>query len=270
MLSATVLIPTHDHQDMITRAIASVMRQTVQDFEVFVVGDGVPDPTRALMANICSEDARVRFFDNPKGPRTGETHRHQALQEASGKVVCYLADDDLWLPSHLAAMLEAAEAADFFHTLHVGVSPEAGMYFFPSNLEDIAVRSLMCQIVANRFGLSFCGHTLDAYRSLPFGWRTSPEGVPTDLHMWRQFLLQPGIQAKTVFRATALGFAASLRKDWRPEQRLEEMDRWLNESGEADFPVKLNEWLLEYASKSFAGMNMLANAGMLSVNKQAR
>lgn len=270
MVRATILIPTHDHQDMITRAIASVKRQTVQDFEVFVVGDGVPDPTRALMEKICSEDARVRFFDNPKGPRTGEIHRHHALQEASGKVVCYLADDDLWLPSHLAVMLEAAEQADFFHTLHVGVSPETGMYFFPSNLEDHVLRSLMCQVVANRFGLSFCGHTLGAYRSLPFGWQTSPEGVPTDLHMWRQFLLLSGVRAKTVFQPTALGFAAPQRKDWSHEQRLQELDHWLNESGAADFPVRLNEWLLEFASKRFAGLDILANSGMLSVNKQAR
>lgn len=232
---------------MILRAIASVKRQSVQDYEVFVIGDGVPDATRALMAGVCEEDSRFRFFDHPKGPRTGETYRHQALQEAKGAVVCYLADDDLWLPDHLATMLEAGRDADFFHSLHVGVDPESGFYLFPCNLADKAVRDLMVQAQENRFGLSFSGHTLDAYRSLPFGWRTAPDGVPTDLHMWRQFLQEPQVRAKTLVLASALSFAASLRKDWSQEQRLQELDRWLDISSGADFPVRLNELLARTA-----------------------
>lgn len=261
-------MPTHDHRDMIIRAIASVKRQTVQDFEVFIVGDGVPDQTRVLMAQACGEDDRFRFFDNPKGPRTGETYRHRALQEAKGEVVCYLADDDLWLPSHLATMLEAGRDADFFHSLHAGVHPETGFYFLPSNLEDKAVRDMMCHTSANRFGLSFCGHTLSAYRSLPFGWRTSPDGVPTDLHMWRQFLLEQRIRAKTLFQATALSFAASLRNAWGQNQRLQELDHWLNASHDANFPSRLNEALLAFAARNYAALDMLAKSGLLSVAKK--
>lgn len=269
MVKATIVIPTHDHHDLIIRAIASAKRQTVQNFEVFIIGDGIPDQTRALMAQVCDGDERFRFFDNPKGPRTGETYRHHALQEAEGEIVCYLADDDLWLPNHLAIMLEAGRNADFFHSLHVGVRPETGFYFFPSNLEDKVVRDLMCHTLANRFGLSFCGHTLSAYRSLPFGWRTSPDEVPTDLHMWRQFLLEPHIRARTVSQATALSFAASLRKGWSQDQRRQELDHWLNESRKANFPFELNETLLANAAKNYAALDMLATAGLLKVvNKQ--
>lgn len=265
MAQATILIPTHDHQEMILRSIASIKRQTMQDFEVFVIGDGVPERTRVLMAEVCAADGRFRFFDNPKGPRTGETYRHHALQEASGKVVCYLADDDLWLPDHLEAMLEASEEADFFHTLHAGVNAEGNIYFFPSNLEDTAVRSLMYHTAANRFGLSFCGHTLSAYRSLPVGWHTAPEGVPTDLHMWRQFLVQDTIRAKTIFRATALGFASPQRKGWSMDQRLKELDHWLSISHEASFSMKLQDKLIEFTCINFSGVDMLVRSGLMKV-----
>lgn len=267
-MPATVVIPTHDHRDMILRAIASIKRQTLQDFEVFVIGDGVPDETRMLMSKVCEDDKRFRFFDFPKGQRTGETYRHRVLQEASGEIVCYLADDDLWLPNHLETMLRASEDADFFHSLHAGVNADSSMYFYPSNLSDDTVRSLMCQTTANRFGLSFCGHTLSAYRTLPEGWSTAPEGVPTDLHMWRQFLLQETIRAKTVFRITALGFAAPLRKGWTLDQRLEELDQWLNASVEAGFQLAMQEKLLEFASRSFAAVGMLAISGMLRVARK--
>jgi glycosyltransferase involved in cell wall biosynthesis len=265
VLQATIIIPTHDHRDMILRAIASIKRQTLQDFEVFVIGDGVPDETRMLMTKACEEDKRFRFFDYPKGQRTGETYRNRALQEANGEIVCYLADDDLWLPNHLEAMLRASEDADFFHSLHAGVNPDGSMFFFPSNLNDNTVRSLMCHTTANRFGLSFCGHTLSAYHALPSGWHTAPEGVPTDLHMWRQFLLQETVRARTVFRVTALGFAAPLRMGWSLDQRLEELDRWLNFSLQDGFLVEIQGRLLEFASKGFAGVDMLAKSGMLRV-----
>src|SRR2546425_60792 len=43
----TVLIPTHDHGDLIEFPLRSVLNQTLQDFEVFVAGDGMTDEGRA-------------------------------------------------------------------------------------------------------------------------------------------------------------------------------------------------------------------------------
>jgi hypothetical protein len=119
----------------------------------------------------------------------------------------------------------------------------------------------MCDTLANRFGLSFGGHTLAAYHSLPFGWRTAPDGVPTDLHMWRQFLLEPGVRAKTLFLATALNFAALPRQGWSHLQRLQELDKWLSESGAADFQMSLNR-KLSAARRKHAFLDTLARMGL--------
>ena len=94
MTLATVLIPTYNHGSLLRYSVASALRQTVRDLEIFIVGDGVPDATREIVAEL-QHDPRVRFFDNPKGPRHGELHRHAALRQASGEIVCYLSDDDL-------------------------------------------------------------------------------------------------------------------------------------------------------------------------------
>ena len=53
MTAATVLIPTHEHVEPLRHAVASAQAQTLADFELFIVGDGVTDATRAL------EDRRV-------------------------------------------------------------------------------------------------------------------------------------------------------------------------------------------------------------------
>jgi glycosyltransferase involved in cell wall biosynthesis len=47
MTAATVLIPTHSHVEPLRHAVASVQQQGLRDFELFIVGDGVTDATRA-------------------------------------------------------------------------------------------------------------------------------------------------------------------------------------------------------------------------------
>ena len=73
-----MLIPTHDHTETLRFSIAGALAQTVQDLEVFVIGDGAPDVTREVVAEFARKDSRVRYFENPKGRRFGELHRHAA------------------------------------------------------------------------------------------------------------------------------------------------------------------------------------------------
>ena len=82
---ATVLIPTFNHGPTLRQSVGSVFDQTVSDLEIFIVGDGVPDMTREIVTELMSQDERIRFFDNPKGPRTGEIHRHRACPRGRGE-----------------------------------------------------------------------------------------------------------------------------------------------------------------------------------------
>ena len=145
MLAATVLVPTHDHGPTLRRSIATALEQTVSDLEVLVVGDGAPDVTRELMAELASSDPRVRFFDNPKGPRHGEEHRHAALQEARGEIVCYLSDDDLWLPEHVETLQALLSESDFAHTLPLRIDPDGRIHHWRVDLELPFYRELLLQ-----------------------------------------------------------------------------------------------------------------------------
>jgi GalNAc5-diNAcBac-PP-undecaprenol beta-1,3-glucosyltransferase len=224
-VSATVLVPTHDHGPTLRYSIASALAQTVSDLELLVVGDGAPDVTRELVVELASTDPRVRYFDNPKGARHGEEHRHEALREAQGEIVCYLSDDDLWLPDHVEHMQALLSESDFAHTLPLWVGTDGRIQHWRVDLGLPFFRELLLR-GENRVPHCCAGHTLELYRRLPAGWRPGPEGLPSDLHMWQQILSVPGCRAVSGSRPTVLHFPSHDRTAWSSEQRLDELDAW--------------------------------------------
>jgi hypothetical protein len=239
-MEATVIIPTHDHQDTLLHSIASAQAQTVRDIQIFVIGDGAPDRTREIVTGMASADARIRYFEFPKGPRCGEIHRAPVLSEARGRCVCYLCDDDLWMPTHVGRMCEALADADFAHCMGLSV---------PENGEALVVNGFDLGYPADRirltngnfgFGLSCGAHTLESYRRLPRGWCTAPAGLNTDVHMWRQFLEQPWCRAVSLPFQTVLKFSATGRKTWSVARRTAELAVWRERIGQPGFAEKLS------------------------------
>jgi hypothetical protein len=64
----------------------------------------------------------------------------------------------------------------------------------------------MCSELRNAIPLSGAAHTRAFYARLPHGWRTSPEDVWTDLHMWRQILAVPDVRVAFGEHPTVLVF----------------------------------------------------------------
>ncbi len=246
---ATVLIPTHNHGRLLTHSVNSALNQTVPDLEVFVVGDGVDEETRAAALSAAARDPRVRFFDFPKGPRHGEIHRHAALQEARGRIICYQSDDDLWLPGHVEQMLDLLRDADFAHALAMFIAAEQVISVCVGHLAEPATQERM-RGRWNFIPLGNGAHTLELYRRLPFGWRTTPAGIWTDLYMWQQILAVDGVRAVSGRRPTVLHFPSPARVGWTLEQRERELIAWEARMQSPDFERELTLETLESALKA--------------------
>ena len=261
-IRATVLIPTHDHGPMLCYAARSALAQTMSNIEVFIVGDGASDATREAAARLVAEDPRVRFFDNPKGPNRGEGHRHAALQHAQGEIVCYLPDDDLWLPDHIETVHSLLQQADFAHTLPIWVGPNGSVGTWNVDLAAPFFRQML-QSGANRVPFGCGAHTLAMYRQLP-GWRTAAPGLLrdlTDLSMWQQFLAHPACRIVGSVRPTAVTFPNPQRRDWSLEERVEELARWTRRLAD---PSGREGFLMEVlASEAHEGALLEVHAGAL-------
>ena len=255
MPTATVVLPTHDHASTLPYALDAVQRQTVADLDIAVVGDGVRDDTREVVAARMREDARIRFLDRPKGERHGERYRHEALADARSAIVCYACDDDLWLPWHVETLRSALEEADFAHVLPLDIDADGRAVV---TLFDAAHPGNRAGMERYRigFGLASAGHTLAAYRRLPHGWRPAPPGTASDLHMWRQFM-DAEARIRTVFRPTVLHFGVPLRRDWSAERRAEELARWSADMRAPDAELRFARLALDGAGARYGASTAL-------------
>ncbi len=223
-MRATVIIPTFDHGPLLKYSVESALKQTVADIEIFVVGDGVPAEHREAVFAAVRSDSRIRFFDFEKGARHGEIWRHEALGKATGEIVCYLSDDDLWFPEHVEVMEELLADADFANTLpvHAEVTGELNIYAVDLALPEYHERF---RAGHNRVPLTCAAHTMAAYRRSA-GWRTTPAGIPTDLYMWQEMLRPANNRAISGFQPTAVNFPTPFRKDWTLKEREAELKSW--------------------------------------------
>lgn len=102
---ASIVIPTRDRPQLVARATASALAQTMADLEVLVVDDGSVEPVRL------PGDGRVRLIrqERPRGPCAA---RNLAVAAARGRWITFLDDDDQLEPDMLAASLRAARGSD--------------------------------------------------------------------------------------------------------------------------------------------------------------
>ncbi len=217
-VQATIILPTTaDRGLLLPFCVRSVQQQTVQAFELFIIGDGVDETTRAVITDLQQQDSRIHFFDHPKHSRRGEVYRHQALQQARGTVVAYICDRDLWLPNHLQTLADHLQTATLVTT----------NYFYVQRNQALVLPYLPVSPRQTARGiLSAAGHRLDFYHTLPYGWRTTPANRPTDQYMWEQMLAQPDCRVVVAWQPTLLYFKRNDHPGWPTARRYEELARW--------------------------------------------
>lgn len=91
----TVLMPAYNAARFVREAVASILNQTFDDFELLIVDDGSIDSTAAVIESI--SDSRIRLVRNQKNLGLIET-LNRGIELAEGRYIARMDADDISLP----------------------------------------------------------------------------------------------------------------------------------------------------------------------------
>lgn len=104
----SVLMPTYAHAAFIRRALDSLQRQRLADWELLIVDDGSPDETQAIVEPYLG-DPRIRYTRLLHNVGLGAA-LNVGLDQATADLIAYLPSDDVIYADHLQSLVALLDA----------------------------------------------------------------------------------------------------------------------------------------------------------------
>ena len=121
----SVIVPVHNKEPHIRRAIESIRQQSHRSLEILVVDDASTDGSMDVVHSV--DDERIRVFSRSEPGPGGYAARNLAIENARGRWLTFLDADDEWRPDHLATLDSLSQSCpdvDFLSTGWVKVDPK--------------------------------------------------------------------------------------------------------------------------------------------------
>ena len=113
-IAVSVIIPTHNRRERLTRAVESVRAQTFPDWNLLIVNDGSSDGTDRDWSD--AVDPRIRYLRTRH--RGVSAARNLGIQQARSPWIAFLDSDDTWLPNKLETQLTALDSHPGYLAVH--------------------------------------------------------------------------------------------------------------------------------------------------------
>lgn len=140
----SVIITTYKRNNMIGRAIDSVLKQTYKNIEIIVVDDNDPNTEYRKL----TEDKMSQYTDNinfkyikHEKNRNGAAARNTGIKESSGEIVCFLDDDDWFFEDKVEKQVEYLLNNSKFNGVYCGWD-RAGKVVLPTKEGDLSYELL--------------------------------------------------------------------------------------------------------------------------------
>ena len=87
----SIILPTFNRADVISRAIESVINQTYSNYELIIVDDGSSDNTSAIVSKYTSGVKYIKQLNSGVS-----SARNTGIRSSSGKYIAFIDSDDAW------------------------------------------------------------------------------------------------------------------------------------------------------------------------------
>lgn len=103
MTVVSVVIPTYNRAEALSRSIDSALAQTFENFEIIIVDDSSTDETPAVVESYDDDRIKYQRLDRNRGANVS---RNRGIEIAEGDLLSFLDSDDELHPEHLERVVE--------------------------------------------------------------------------------------------------------------------------------------------------------------------
>lgn len=139
----SVVMPVFNGEDHLRKAVDSILRQSMDDFELIIVDDGSTDRSRLILSSYT--DSRIRIIEN--GCNIGlAASLNKGVEAARGIFIARMDSDDVSYPERLARQVEVLlnePTLDLVATRAITIDDKnqiSGFFPWAVNHEDICSR----------------------------------------------------------------------------------------------------------------------------------
>lgn len=107
----SIILPVYNSEQYLDHTIASVLQQTMPDFELLAIDDCSTDSSLQLIQRWAEKDNRIRVIQNEKNQGVASV-RNWGIQLAGGQYIAFLDSDDNWHSDKLQAQISWMKEQD--------------------------------------------------------------------------------------------------------------------------------------------------------------
>jgi len=112
----SVVVPTYSRARNLAAALESVAQQDYPDIQLIVVSDNPPESQAAADARVVFDNFRKSYsninaeFVQHRYNRNGAAARNSGIIRSNGEFICFLDDDDIYLPGRISTAVAALQS----------------------------------------------------------------------------------------------------------------------------------------------------------------
>lgn len=166
----SIILCTYNRATLLPRAIRSVLRQTVREWELIIIDDGSRDETYPVAQQFFENDERMVYcYQSNRGLAHA---RNRGLQLASGNVICFVDSDDELAPTHLeqrVRYLQRHPSVDFLYGGMKLIGPKEKQYVVDLTNPKKKIHLSKCYVGGTFFFRKEVLKKVPGFRAIPFG-----------------------------------------------------------------------------------------------------
>lgn len=143
----SVVIPAYNAASYIGETIESVINQTYQNWELWIIDDGSKDNTETVVLPYLEKDSRIKYIKQKNTGVSGA--RNHGMSCANGEIIALLDADDVWTNTNLSEKIICFEVNPSISYVFSGYykidknSNRIGNDFFKGSDEDVLTKRLL-------------------------------------------------------------------------------------------------------------------------------